>query len=188
MAFVDRIVEFPGRFDITEVGSGVTKTYDLVPHEGEVQQDGTLLNAANMNDQIVNRYTPTFNVDTTAAAETDDGDLYQALTALGWTGDVGTSDSNVKALFVKLLKFLNGGGTITTVSSANTTIPANSSAWINVNAPSKSFAYVGYYVTGSALAFPYAARQTATGAQFAIRNTAAQSITIKVDVNFLCIS
>lgn len=88
MAFVDRIVEFPGRFDITEVDSGVTKTYDLVPNEGEVQQDGTLLNAANMNDQIVNRYTPTMNLDTTQPTGTDDGDLYAAIVALGWESEV----------------------------------------------------------------------------------------------------
>ena len=52
MAFIDRVVEYPGRYILTNVDTGVQLgTFDLVRAEGEVYTDGTLLNANNLNAQ-----------------------------------------------------------------------------------------------------------------------------------------
>ena len=52
MAFIDRIVEYPGRYTLTNVDTGtVLGTFDLVRAEGDVYTDGTLLNANNLNIQ-----------------------------------------------------------------------------------------------------------------------------------------
>lgn len=52
MAFIDRIVEHPGRYILTNATTGVELgTFDLVRAEGEVYTDGTLLNANNLNTQ-----------------------------------------------------------------------------------------------------------------------------------------
>ena len=48
MAFVDRVVEYPGRVKLTNVSGDV---YDMERAEGEVYSDGTLLNALNLNTQ-----------------------------------------------------------------------------------------------------------------------------------------
>lgn len=87
MAFFDRIVDYPGRVKLTPV-SGQTNVYDMTREEGGVIDEGTLLNAYNLNDQTVNRYTPTMDLDTAAEAGTDDGDLYAAIVALGWQSEV----------------------------------------------------------------------------------------------------
>lgn len=88
MAFVDRVVEYPNRFTLTDTNNNVTGPYTLTRDEGTVYYDGTLLNAANMNDQVTNRYTPTLDLDTTAQAGTTDGDLYAAIVALSWESEV----------------------------------------------------------------------------------------------------
>ena len=50
MAFIDRIVEHPGRYILTNVDTGtVLGTFDLVRAEGEEYEPGTLLNANNLN-------------------------------------------------------------------------------------------------------------------------------------------
>lgn len=52
MAFIDRVVEYPGRYILTNVDTGVQLgTFDLVRAEGEVYTDGTLLSANNLNTQ-----------------------------------------------------------------------------------------------------------------------------------------
>ena len=52
MAFIDRIVEHPGRYTLTNVDTGtVLGTFDLVRAEGEEYEAGTLLNANNLNIQ-----------------------------------------------------------------------------------------------------------------------------------------
>ena len=50
MAFTDRIVQYPGRVKMTPV-SGQTNVYDMTAQEGTVTTEGTLLNAANLNQQ-----------------------------------------------------------------------------------------------------------------------------------------
>lgn len=51
MAFVDRVVDYPGRFILKDANSGtVFGTYDLVRDEGTVHEAGTLLNANNLNN------------------------------------------------------------------------------------------------------------------------------------------
>ena len=82
--FKDRLVEFPGRITLTNVLSGEQNTYDMVRAEGNITNPGTLLNAANMDYGTTLGYV---QLDTTAAAGTTDGDLYRALTALGWAND-----------------------------------------------------------------------------------------------------
>lgn len=88
MAFIDRIVQYPGRIKLTDTGGVVLGTYDVERAEGTVYGDGTLLNATNLNDQTTNRYTPTFNLDTTADPSDPDYALYAAIVALGWENDV----------------------------------------------------------------------------------------------------
>ena len=52
MAFIDRVVEYPGRYILTNVDTGVELgTFDLVRAEGEEYEPGTLLNANNLNIQ-----------------------------------------------------------------------------------------------------------------------------------------
>lgn len=48
MALTDRIVEYPGRITLTAV-SGEADTYDVTRAEGTVTQEGTPINAANLN-------------------------------------------------------------------------------------------------------------------------------------------
>ncbi|OQB11165.1 MAG: hypothetical protein BWY15_02485 [Firmicutes bacterium ADurb.Bin193] len=50
--FKDRIVEFPNRYSLTDNGDG---TYTLIPFPGEVSEEGTPINAGNMNE-IVSRH------------------------------------------------------------------------------------------------------------------------------------
>lgn len=50
MAFIDRVVEHPGRVTLTAV-DGETDVYDVERQEGEVYTAGTLLNATNLNKQ-----------------------------------------------------------------------------------------------------------------------------------------
>ena len=69
MAFVDRIVDFPGRVVLTPV-TGETDTYDMVRSEGLVTQEGTLLNAANLNQQT--QLDPTVAAAYTAAGAASD--------------------------------------------------------------------------------------------------------------------
>ena len=52
MAFIDRVVEHPGRYILTNADSGVVLgTFDLVRSEGDEYTPGTLLNANNLNTQ-----------------------------------------------------------------------------------------------------------------------------------------
>lgn len=51
MAFVNRVVEHPGRVVLDPV-SGETNTYDMTRAEGEVTEEGTPLNAENLNSVI----------------------------------------------------------------------------------------------------------------------------------------
>lgn len=48
MAFTDRVVEYPGRVQLTNVSGDI---YDMTAAEGDVYTDGTLLNAANLNKE-----------------------------------------------------------------------------------------------------------------------------------------
>lgn len=48
MAFIDRVVEFPGRVQLTNVSGDV---YDMTRAEGVEYTEGTLLNATNLNAQ-----------------------------------------------------------------------------------------------------------------------------------------
>lgn len=48
MAFTDRVVEHPGRVQLTNVSGDI---YDLERAEGDVYTEGTLLNASNLNTQ-----------------------------------------------------------------------------------------------------------------------------------------
>ena len=51
MAFEDRLVEYPNRYTLTDE-SGNTSTVFLDPDPGEVTQEGTLLNAKNLNAEV----------------------------------------------------------------------------------------------------------------------------------------
>lgn len=51
MAFIDRVVDHPGRITLTDTGGVVLGTYDVARDEGTVYTEGTLLNATNLNQQ-----------------------------------------------------------------------------------------------------------------------------------------
>lgn len=53
MAFIDRVVEHPGRVRLTAV-SGETDVYDMTREEGTVTEVGTPLNATNLNAEVAN--------------------------------------------------------------------------------------------------------------------------------------
>lgn len=57
MAFKDRVVEFPGRVALTPAkdsnGNIIADTYDIKRAEGEVTEEGTLLNADSLNSEIL---------------------------------------------------------------------------------------------------------------------------------------
>lgn len=50
MAFTDRVVEYPGRVTLTPTGN--TNEYDMTRAEGTVTEEGTPLNATNLNTII----------------------------------------------------------------------------------------------------------------------------------------
>lgn len=56
MAFIDRVVEHPGRIKLTPAtnaeGSIIENVYDISREEGEVTEEGTPLNAENLNKEI----------------------------------------------------------------------------------------------------------------------------------------
>ena len=76
MAFIDRVVEFPGRVQLTNVSGDV---YDMVRAEGDEYTEGTLLNAANLNQQT--------QLDSTLES------LFTAAGMSGGTYQNGTSDA-----------------------------------------------------------------------------------------------
>lgn len=51
MPFEDRLVEYPNRYTMTDA-SGNTSTVYLDPDPGEVTQEGTMLNAENLNAEV----------------------------------------------------------------------------------------------------------------------------------------
>ena len=51
MSFEDRLVEYPNRYTMTDA-SGNTSTVYLDPDPGEVTQEGTMLNAENLNAEV----------------------------------------------------------------------------------------------------------------------------------------
>jgi hypothetical protein len=58
MAFIDRVVEHPGRFTLTNADTGeVLGTFDLARAEGTVTAEGTQLNASNLNQEIADAKT-----------------------------------------------------------------------------------------------------------------------------------
>lgn len=54
MAFKDRISEFPNRYTVTDLSNNTSKTCEIVRNEGSVEEEGTLLNAENMNREVFN--------------------------------------------------------------------------------------------------------------------------------------
>ena len=111
--FTDRSVENPGRYRLNP--TGISEVYDLTREEGTIYNQGTPLNAENLNDamQDVIDQIPTdyvtrddfeADIDTSASIGTTDGDLYNAINAVGWASNV-ISGSNlfVKKLLTKLI-------------------------------------------------------------------------------------
>lgn len=53
MAFINRVVEHPGRVQLTDVSTGeVLGVFDVTRVEGEVTEEGTPLNADNLNNEV----------------------------------------------------------------------------------------------------------------------------------------
>jgi hypothetical protein len=53
MAFIDRVVEHPGRYTLTNSKTGeVLGTFDFTRAEGTITTEGTQLNAANLNSEL----------------------------------------------------------------------------------------------------------------------------------------
>ena len=58
--WVDRRVQYPDRRTLTEISTGVAKTYDIQRDEGVIYEQGTQLYADNFND-LENRISSAFN-------------------------------------------------------------------------------------------------------------------------------
>lgn len=66
MAFVDRLVEYPNRVLLEDTHGTQTGPYTMIRDEGTVTEEGTPLNAANLNSEIqsaVDDATQAFEVD-----------------------------------------------------------------------------------------------------------------------------
>jgi phage-related protein len=72
-------------------------------------------------------------------------------------------------------------------TSASTTLAAGATGWIAVDTPSAGAIYAGYYVNGAQNVSVYCARQTDTGAQFAVRNNGGSSATFTISARFLAL-
>lgn len=74
------------------IGSPTSTDYLAIDDGAETLKislkDAVLAIARTISDTWVNMTTPRVNLDTTAATGTVDGDLYAAITALGWESDV----------------------------------------------------------------------------------------------------
>lgn len=79
----------------------------------------------------------------------------------------------------------NRSFTLQDVSTSSNTLASGATRWITVNAPSSGAILVGHYINGSTQVTVYCARQTNTGAQFAVRNNASGSVTFTIDARFL---
>ena len=111
--FTDRSVENPGRYRLGATAD--TNVFDLTREEGTVYNEGTPLNAENLNaamqdviDQIPTDYVDMddleANIDTTAAVGTTDGDLYTAINRNGLVSSVISGGKLlVKKLFTGIL-------------------------------------------------------------------------------------
>ena len=66
---VDRIVQYPNRYKLTDVSTGqVLGTYDFTEVTGTVQQEGTEINA-----ELFNSITEDLNIDVETIIQIDDG-------------------------------------------------------------------------------------------------------------------
>lgn len=111
--FTDRVVQHPGRYRLGATGD--SDVFDLTREEGTIYTQGTPLNAENLNsamqdviDQIPTNYVDETDfeadIDTTAEVGTTDGDLYAAITTLGWASAVVSGAKLfVKKLLTKVL-------------------------------------------------------------------------------------
>lgn len=180
--FVDRLVEFPGRIKLTDVSSGTEQVVDVTREEGNIIEEGTLLNASNLN------YGTTLGevqIDPTAPAGTTDGDLYGAIDGNGWTADVISGGLlQVKDLFLKLLsnffmkkQFIVGGlvnvGTVDANSYKDVSVTFNMPSIPNVSA---SLFSSGTAANIGDVTVAIAARN-ATGATFRVFNNRSTTIT-----------
>ncbi len=59
---IDRVVEFPNRYDLVDNNGNTFGTYTLTRNEGEIVREGTPLNAANLNPAVI-IYSNTIRVD-----------------------------------------------------------------------------------------------------------------------------
>lgn len=181
MAFVDRVVEYPSRFTLTDTSNNVTGPYTLTRDEGAVSEEGTLLNASNLNTEV-----PLFYFDTSAQTGTTDGDLYAAIQAESWESDtVDGTELITKELFTKILKRINFS--IQTVTSSSTTTTSGSTKALTLTAPTNALCVCGYYINGGASMSVYNFRLINGEVQFYVKNTGSSSQTWTVSVQCLCV-
>ena len=142
MAFIDRVVEFPGRVQLTNVSGDV---YDMVRAEGAEYTEGTLLNAANLNQQtqldgtVETLYTTAGMVAGTYQNEVSDalGFVCDAITTYGFASNL-TAAFSLGSSAAKLpLKDFIGNG----CSLSSNGIKVNNAGVYEVSA-------TAYYYTG----------------------------------------
>lgn len=79
----DRLVEFPNRFRLQEVGNGI---YDILPQPGNVTEEGTPLNKANLlSDPVAARYGLDAEGTPTQAFQQAVQELNATIPASGWS-------------------------------------------------------------------------------------------------------
>lgn len=111
--FNDNIVQYPNRYSITDLGSGL---YELALSPGTVTQDGTPLSAANLNavaDEVIFKLKDT-STSTTAYAASIDGlsAYYEGLTILFKPANTNTSAAtlNINSISAINLKKVDDTG------------------------------------------------------------------------------
>lgn len=147
MAFTDRVVEHPGRVRLTNVSGDI---YDITPYEGEVTAQGTLLNAANLNQQTQLDSETAQGFSDAGAAMDKQNDMSGALAFLLEKNPETVTDGSWRyiktgGLFIGVISF-SGTLTITTATGSLFTSASPS----NINLPSNAistplFASVNVY-------------------------------------------
>lgn len=94
----------------TALTPATNKIYILMANSGDYKTNtmfrwgGTAYEPLTSDDPFkVDKTTPQLTIDTTAAAGTDDGDLYGAISSLGWTDVISSGLANLKKLLGKIL-------------------------------------------------------------------------------------
>ncbi len=144
MAFVDRIVEHPGRFMLTDVSNGeVLGTFDLVRAEGTITEEGTPLTAANLNTEIagmareetqdafiVKEYSYSYTNLAVDGVLSITGSMFKTVTPSGYTpiGIRRASSGHVSGAITAMLAYNTGSNPVLNIKNTHTAVISGTAA------------------------------------------------------------